>query len=97
VGDIAGLPIVVSVKNHREIDLGTWFKGLAKMLTASGKTFGVVWHKRRGFGHPRDWYVTMSGQTFYRFLTVYMREVNGNVALPGGGVHEPGGDGHPVR
>lgn len=97
VGDIVGLPIVISVKNHVALDLGTWMKGLIGMLGASGKELGVVWHKRMRYGHPRDWYVTMSGATFYRFLAVYMREVTGNVALPSNRLHEHGSDGHRVR
>ena len=35
---------------------------------------GVVWHKRPGKGHPRDWYVTTSGGLYLPFMTAYLEK-----------------------
>lgn len=75
VGDIAGLPIVVSVKNHVTLKLAAWVDELGLMLSAADKATGVVWHKRVRKGSPLDWYVTMSGLQFMPFLNAYLREV----------------------
>lgn len=75
VGDIAGLPFVVSVKNHVRMDLAGWVDDAWQMTRNAGKGFGVVWHKRRGRGHPRDWYVTMRGADFFVLAQLYIEEV----------------------
>jgi hypothetical protein len=85
VGDIEGLPIVVSVKNHRALNLAGWVTDLTRMLLASKKTVGVVWHKRSGRAHPRDWYVTMTGATFMDLLRVYVRQNDVNPSLSSDG------------
>jgi hypothetical protein len=63
-GDIHGLPVVISVKNWTDIALGPWVNECGRMIHHAGKGVGVVWHKRRGKGDPRDWYVTMDEPSF---------------------------------
>ena len=70
-GDLAGLPVVVSVKNHKALDLAGWVGALPRMCVAAAKDYGVVWHKRRGKASPGDWYVTMDGATFMVFLRAF--------------------------
>lgn len=70
-GDLVGLPVVVSVKNHRTLALAEWVDALPRMTDAAGVSHGVVWHKRRGRGSPGAWYVTMTGETFVAFLRAY--------------------------
>ena len=72
-GDLAGLPVVVSVKNHATIRLADWVGALPRMCSAAELPHGVVWHKRRGKGSPGEWYVTMPGSTFLAFLDSYAR------------------------
>jgi hypothetical protein len=77
-GDIAGIPgLVVEVKNAARTELAAWVdEAIDESLVghngmdASGRVtdIGVVWHKRRGKGHPGDWYVTMDGWNFLAFL-----------------------------
>ena len=75
VGDIGGLPFVVSVKDHARMELATGIDEAHQMMRYAGKGFGVVWHKRRGRGHPRDWYVTMRGADFFVLAQLYIEEV----------------------
>lgn len=70
-GDLAGLPLVVSVKNHAALALADWVNALPRMCEASGLTAGVVWHKRRNRASPGEWYVTMTGETFLALLATY--------------------------
>jgi Holliday junction resolvase len=67
-GDIAGLPVVVEVKNAARTELAAWVDEALKEAVNSGASAAVVWHKRRGKGSPGDWYVTMDGWDFLRFL-----------------------------
>ena len=71
-GDIAGIPIVISVKDHTTLALGSWVGDLPRMVLASGLETGVVWHKRRGSGDPRMWYVTTTGAFFLPFYDAYV-------------------------
>jgi hypothetical protein len=87
-GDIEGLPFVVSVKNHARMDLGEWLTDAIKMRRNAKKDLAVVWHKRRNRGHPRDWYVTMTGQDFFVLAQLYCEEVR-RVAVSSSTVHEP--------
>lgn len=82
VGDICGIPIVVSVKNHKAYKLGEWITGLRRMLRAARLLTGVLWVKAPGKGHPRDWYVAMTGEMFMPFLKAYMEVNKGDVAVP---------------
>lgn len=61
IGDLVGLPIVQSVKNHRALALASWVDDMADQVGHAGLELGVVWHKRPGKGHPYDWYMTTSG------------------------------------
>lgn len=70
-GDLAGLPVVVSIKNHKATELGKWMSALPRMCAAAGLPLGVVWHKRRGKASPADWYVTTDGATFLALLAAY--------------------------
>jgi hypothetical protein len=72
VGDIAGVPIVISVKNHRAMRLAVWLAGVKRMVEASKLPLGVIWHKKIGKGKPEDWYVTMDGATFLAFYEAYI-------------------------
>ena len=73
-GDIAGIPgLVIEVKNCAEMRLSAWLTE-AWAETEDGE-LGVVWHKRRGFSGPGEWYVTMDGATFVSFLEAWTRAV----------------------
>ena len=83
VGDILGLPITVSCKNHTRLSLAEWVVALQRMVRASGLEAGVVWHKRRGKSSPEDWYVTTTGGLFLPMLKAYVEVCDGGVAMPG--------------
>lgn len=70
-GDLLGLPFVLSVKNHARMELAEWVDGAARMARNWREHPGlaVVWHKRRGKGHPADWYVTMTGADFINLIS----------------------------
>lgn len=79
VGDIAGVPLVVSVKDHVKLDLSGWTDDLVAMM-ARANLPGVVWHKRRRKANPRDWYVTTTGGTFFEdFYKPYLLRVTRGV------------------
>lgn len=67
-GDLGGVPLVISAKNHGRMELSTWVNELESQCVNAGVSSGVVWHKRRGRGHPLDWYVTTSGRLFLPLL-----------------------------
>jgi hypothetical protein len=77
-GDVAGLPVVVEVKNAARMELAAWLDEAVKeagqrspyygQVPPSDGTAGVVWHKRRGKASPGDWYVTCDGWTLLAFL-----------------------------
>ena len=71
IGDIAGVPLVVSVKNHAQLKLSTWIIDLHRMVNTSDLETGVVWHKKVGKGDPCDWYVTTSGRLFLPLYHAY--------------------------
>lgn len=71
VGDIGGIPLVVSVKAHQRMELGHFIAELGRMVPASGLETGVVWHKKVGKGNPLDWYVTTTGSLFKPFYDAY--------------------------
>lgn len=75
IGDIVGLPLVQSVKNHRALDLATWVDGMAVQVQNAGLDLGVVWHKRRGKGHPSGWYVTTTGEMAVELVEAYCASV----------------------
>jgi hypothetical protein len=61
IGDLVGMPLVQSVKNHKALALASWVDDVAVQTVHAGMDLGVVWHKRPGKGHPFDWYMTTSG------------------------------------
>ena len=67
-GDIAGLPVVIECKNHKELRLAEWVDQAHAEAKNAGVPVGVVWHKRRGKGNPADYYVTMTGADFVHLL-----------------------------
>ncbi len=75
IGDLFGLPIVQSVKNHAELRLSSWVNDLADQVGHAGLETGVVWHKRRGKASPLDWYVTTSGRLALPLLEAYCDRV----------------------
>lgn len=74
VGDVSGLPLVVSVKNHAQPRPGAWIDDLDRLIANADTETGVVWYKRRGKSSPDDWIVCMSGAQFRPFLRAYVRQ-----------------------
>lgn len=68
VGDICGLPVVISVKDHARLSLASWCDELKPMVARAGLVHGVVWHKRSGRADPLNWYVTMPGSLYLPVL-----------------------------
>jgi hypothetical protein len=60
--------ITVEVKNEKRMALSEYVEEAEKEYRNAGSWLGVVWHKRRGKSHPKDWYVTMSGEMFLKIL-----------------------------
>lgn len=71
-GDVAGLPLVVSVKNHARLDLAGWVDEVERMVTRSEWNVGVVVHKRRGHAYPGRWYLTTSMDLALPVLAAYV-------------------------
>lgn len=67
VGDLSGLPYVISAKNQKSLKLAEWVSDAEGMAVNAGLRSAVVWHKKRGKASPLDWYVTMSGRLFLPF------------------------------
>jgi hypothetical protein len=76
-GDVVGVPLVVSVKNHAALNLAVWVDEMAAMVKRSPWDVGVVVHKRRGKGHPRDWYVTTPFGLVIPMLAAYVAQIDG--------------------
>lgn len=71
-GDIAGIPsVVIEAKDQASMKLAEWLKEAHVERDNDGAEIGVVWHKKRGKGSPKDWYVTMDGATFATLLRHY--------------------------
>lgn len=70
VGDIGGLPLVVSVKDRVRLALADWVDA-ANVMGERRNQLAVVWHKRRLKANPEQWYVTMDGHTFLELLRTY--------------------------
>jgi len=66
LGDVAGTPMTIEAKNHKEMALGTWVKQAENSSLKTGKRWAVV-HKRRGKNVSQA-YVTMSLETFAELL-----------------------------
>jgi len=70
-GDVLGVPgWVFEVKAHDSYagKLAEWLGEVEREKTNAGAEFGVVWHRRKGKGSARDWFVTMSGAEFLAIL-----------------------------
>lgn len=69
-GDIAGIRtvlgerVVVEVKNHARLDLGTWLRQAAVERGNADAAMAVVVHKRHGKGAAKDQLVTMTLDDF---------------------------------
>lgn len=75
-GDVAGLPLIISIKNHARLDLATWTDELSTMVTRQAQwDAGVVIHKRKGKGQPRDWYVTTTVGLFLPLLAGFIDHI----------------------
>lgn len=69
-GDInmGGFPVVIESKNCGTTTIPAWLKEVEVEKANARADIGVVWHKIRGKGDPRDWAVTMSGAQFIEIL-----------------------------
>lgn len=74
IGDIAGLPLVISVKDQVRLSLASWCDDLAKMVAASNLSTGIVWHKRSGRADPLNWYVTTTGRLWVPMYEAWCTE-----------------------
>lgn len=73
-GDIAGLPgVVIEVKNCARQELAGWVGEAETERDNDGASLGAVWHKRRGKGHPANWFVTMTGEQFVFLLREFLQ------------------------
>jgi hypothetical protein len=81
-GDVAGLPLVVSVKDHRALRLAAWTDEMRAMVKRSPWRTGVVVHKRAGKGDPGDWYVTLPLDLFVPLLHAYVTSTTTTPAAP---------------
>ena len=69
LGDITGIDgVVIEVKNQRRLALAGYLDEAEVERSNAGEAAGVVWHKRARKGSPKEWYVTMDGETFVLFL-----------------------------
>lgn len=74
-GDISGIPgVTIEIKNHDKMNLSGWLEELATEMANDNAWTGVVWHKRRGRGNPRDWYCTMPAHVWIDLLKRAMNE-----------------------
>lgn len=74
VGDIQGLPMVVSVKNHKRMALSEWTDEMSAMVDRTRWDTGVVIHKRVGRTDPLAWYVTTSVRLWLPQLYEFVQE-----------------------
>lgn len=66
-GDISGLNgFVIEVKNQARLELAAWVD--EAVAESRDEEIPVVWHKRRGYIAPTNWYVTMPGWAFIELL-----------------------------
>jgi hypothetical protein len=72
VGDIVGLPLVISVKDHAHATLGPWIGDLQRMVYASDHTVGLIWHKRIRTGDPGHWYLTTTPYLLLPMVRAYV-------------------------
>lgn len=71
-GDIAGLPgVVIEVKNTARVELAAHLDEALTERDNDGAEIAALWHKRRGKGNPKDWFVTLDGATFALLIRHY--------------------------
>lgn len=73
-GDIAGVPYsVIEVKNTTSYagELSGWLMEAEKERQNAEADLGLVWHKKKGTTDPREWYVSMSGDTCMILLRAF--------------------------
>lgn len=75
LGDLLGLPMTVSVKNHRSLALAQWVTDMETQAARNNHDAGIVIHKRRGKGSPDHWYVTTTGRMWLPMATAYVASV----------------------
>ena len=67
-GDITGVPgIAIEAKNHKSLDLGTWFREAEVGARNAAVRWFAVWHKRRQSGVANS-YVTIPAWLFVELL-----------------------------
>jgi len=75
IGDIAGVPLVISVKDHARLALAAWVDDLSAMVARRDSCVtGVVWHKRSGRADPLNWYVTTTGRLWLPMYEAWCHE-----------------------
>ena len=57
----------IDVKDHAAFQ-PAWLDRAQEQKIHAGRTFGVVWHKRRGKSNPAEWFVTMLGADFVTLM-----------------------------
>lgn len=67
-GDIAGLGVVIEVKDCVRLDLAGWLAELKVEMANDNARWGAVIHKKRGTTNVADWYVTLPGHVFADML-----------------------------
>lgn len=68
-GDVTGIPgVVIEVKNHATLDLGTWVAQLEDELHHTKADVGAVIHKRKGRTNVGEWYATLPAAVLARLL-----------------------------
>lgn len=66
--ELLDLPFFIESKNCHKMVLSEWVDQLKKEVAYSSKIAGFVWHHRDGKGHPKDAYVTTTGDQFMDML-----------------------------
>ncbi len=68
-GDVAGVAEnVIEVKDVARDGLPGWIDETQVEKTNAKAKYAVCWHKRRGKGSPKDWFVTMTGEQYVAIL-----------------------------
>jgi hypothetical protein len=73
LGDLIGLPMVLSIKNHARIALATAvdeMQDMAKQRSAWGT--GLLLHKRPRKGDPGQWYATTTVEMVMPLVKAYV-------------------------
>lgn len=70
-GDITGIgPIVLEVKNHKQLDLAGWIKELETEISNAAADTGAVIAKKRGTTDPGEWYAILPVARLVELLRV---------------------------